>query len=129
VRRRTLIDLNGIHAIARVLRRHPRNELTFPTPIELDAPRRARGLGHGAPGRTGSDGRRGGRRHNHPGSGASRRGSRPGSRYRARAEAATQRQEHGRPAGTKARDRHTGMRETKDRDAGRERRRRVKAER
>jgi hypothetical protein len=58
----------------RVPGRHPRNEPTFSTRIELDIPCRASGLEHRSPGRAGADGRRGSKRHEHPGSGAARWG-------------------------------------------------------
>jgi hypothetical protein len=45
VRRRTLVDPNGCHAMPGVPGMHPRNEPTFSTYIELDNPCRTSGLG------------------------------------------------------------------------------------
>jgi len=74
MRRRTLVDPTGVHVMPRVPGRHPRNEPTFSTRIELDIPCCASGLEHRSPGRAGADGRRGSNRHEHPGSGAARWG-------------------------------------------------------
>ena len=45
MRRRILLDQTGVHAMPGVAERHPGNEPTFSTQIELDVPCRASGLG------------------------------------------------------------------------------------